>query len=381
MRLAPALHWHLGFIGMLALAAVLLMLAPCPGLPGWRLAADRAGMTGAGARCTAPCWLMAQASGRDALRGMLGCGAGSEGAVSLHAMGWLVRYHAGAARRRGDAAPSITLLALSRRSWGAHAPPRWWAIARRQRQEAGHRRADAPAGNRLGSSFEARLDAVATPCGGTSPNPHSRCVHRLDQFKRVSDGRRTGDRMLTVAWSAAAGRQRDRSAARLGGAGGGAEFVLLARRLSAVAAPSTRRDGGSSSSFRWRRPRVTGSQVSQQRSLALEPAHAASCSIGDGSLSPRWPTPRAAMPTPSATAARPSPSSEPRMQGDAREQVELVAGPAARWRRTSSTRLPAQGARPTAPIMGAEASGALAPPERAAWSPGTFIPLAERHGL
>ncbi len=358
MRLAPAPHWQalplaLAALAMLAVWTACGVLAAGPRGADWRWRAAAAVLAGTG--------LVA------VHHAVLGAAQVSEGAVSLHAMGWLADTTLALLAGVVTLALSVTLLALSimearmRRALRA-------AIARVE--EASRTDALTRLPNRR--SFEARLDAVAHHAAA-APLATAVLFIGLDQFKQVNDsfGRRTGDLLL----QAVAERLRGVIGRRgLLARAGGDEFVLLlgpgSGRPEAAAMAQQLLDALAEPIEVEQRPLSLGASIG----VVLYPR--------DGSLSAAMANAEAASHYAKRNGGSTFAFFEPRMLGDAREQVELLRDlrHAVAKNQLELVYQPKVHA-PSGEIMGAEGLLRWHHPERGMVSPASFIPLAERHGL
>lgn len=221
------------------------------------------------------------------------------------------------------------------------------------------------------TAFDQRLEAAARRAD-TQGAPLALLFIGLDGFKTVNDsfGRDIGDRLL----QAIAGRLHAAAAGALVARAGGDEFVLLlgpgadkeaaavaAQRLLDVVAEPNEVDG--------RQAPMT-------------------CSIGivlypqDGNTAGAMTRAEAAARYAKRAGGATFAFFEPRMLGDAREQVELLrdlrqASALSQFELYYQPKIHA----PSGEITGAEALLRWHHPQRGMVSPGVFIPIAERHGL
>ncbi|WP_395693229.1 putative bifunctional diguanylate cyclase/phosphodiesterase, partial [Piscinibacter sp.] len=352
MRLAPAPHWQ-----------PLPWRAPRPSCWPWR---PGAGWIAAW-RWRAAAAVLAGTGLVGVHHAVLGAAQVSEGAVSLHEMGWLADTTLALLAGVATLALSVSLLALSimearmRRALRA-------AIARVEESS----RTDALTRLPNRRSFEARLDAVAQHAVA-APLATAVLFIGLDQFKQVNDsfGRRIGDLMLQAV------AERLRGVIGRGGLlarAGGDEFVLLL-------GPGSGRPEAAAMAQQLLEALAEPVEI-EQRSLGLGASIGVVLYPRDGSLSAAMANAEAASHYAKRNGGSTFAFFEPRMLGDAREQVELLRDlrHAVAKNQLELVYQPKVHA-PSGEIMGAEGLLRWHHPERGMVSPASFIPLAERHGL
>ncbi len=358
MRLAPAPQWQPLLPALAALGVFVLCLACGALLAGargadWRWRAAAAGLGGAG---------LAAAQHAVVLAAQV-----PEGAVSLHEHGWLADTTL--ALLAGVATPAlcVTLLALSimesrmRRALRA-------AIERIEESS----RTDALTRLPNRRSFEARLNAAARHAA-QSPSAMAVLFVGLDQFKPVNDsfGRRIGDLLL----QAVAQRLRVAAGPRaLLARVGGDEFVLLL-------GPEAGRSESAAMAQKLLEALAEPFEI-EKRTLSLGASIGVVLYPRDGSLTTAMANAEAASHYAKRNGGSTFAFFEPRMLGDAREQVELLRDlrHAVAKNQLELVYQPKVHA-PTGEIMGVEALLRWHHPQRGMVSPAAFIPLAERHGL
>jgi len=356
MRLAPAPHGSAlrpalaaATLAVLWLACGVLLAGDRLALRRWRLAAALlAGLGSVVAHHAAVSGLQVPA-----------------GAVSLHQMGWLGDTTLALLAGVLTPALSLSLLVLSIMEARMRQALR---TAVDRIEEAARTDALTKLPNRR--SFESRLEAAGRRA---AHSPMAVLFVGLDHFKPVNDsfGRRVGDLLL----QAVARRLREVVGARgMLARVGGDEFVLLL-------GPGTGRVEAAAAAQQLLEALAEPFDI-EQRPLSL------SASIGvvlyprDGSLAAAMTHAEAASREAKRHGGATFAFFEPRMLGDAREQVELLRDlrQAVAKNQLELVYQPKVHA-PTGEIMGAEALLRWHHPQRGMVSPAAFIPLAERHGL
>jgi diguanylate cyclase (GGDEF)-like protein len=358
MRIAPAPSWRVGWL-VAAVGVLSLLLGAAGWLAGglrgasWPLRATAAALGGLG---------LVGAHRLVALAAQV-----PQGAVSLHHMGLFSDTTLTVLAVLGTSALLLTLLALSVMESRMRQALR--AAIERVEEAA---RVDALTQLPNRHSFDLRLDAAARRSEG-EPAPMAVLFIGLDNFKPVNDsfGRRVGDLLLqTMA-------QRLRAA--VGSAGmlarvGGDEFVLLlgpdtGRAAAAAMAQQLLEVLAEPCEIEGRPAPITGSI-----GVVLYPR--------DGSLTTAMVNAEAAARYAKRNGGATFAFFEPRMLGDAREQVELLRDlRQAVARQQLELYYQPKVHAPSGEITGAEALLRWHHPQRGMVSPAVFIPIAERHGL
>jgi diguanylate cyclase (GGDEF)-like protein len=362
MRLAPAPHWQ-PLLPALAAAVLVAVWIACGAL--------LAGGRGIDWRWRAAAALLAGGA-LVAAHHVVALGAQvPQGAVSLHQMGWLADSTLALLAGVATLALCVTLLALSIMESRMRQALR---AAIERVEEATRTDALTRLPNRR--SFEARLDAAARHAahhGGNGPLAMAVLFIGLDDFKPLNDlfGRRVGDLLL----QAVAQRLRQVAGARsMVARVGGDEFVLLlgpdaGRAVAATTAQQVL-------------DTLTEPVEIEQRTVSVGASIGVVLYPRDGSLSTAMTHAEAASRYAKRNGGSTFAFFEPRMLGDAREQIELLRDlrHAVAKSQLELVYQPKVHA-PSGEIMGAEALLRWHHPERGMVSPGAFIPLAERHGL
>jgi len=289
------------------------------------------------------------------------------GAVSLHHMGVLSDHTLTALAVLGTGAIVLMLLVLTIMESRMRQALR--AAIERVEESA---RTDALTQLPNRHSFDLRLDAATRRAEG-APTPMAVLFIGLDNFKPVNDsfGRRVGDLLLqTMAQRLRAAVASRGMLARVGGD----EFVLLLgpdtdRAAAAAMAQQLLEVLAEPCEIEGRPAPITGSI-----GVVLYPR--------DGSLTTAMVNAEAAARYAKRNGGATFAFFEPRMLGDAREQVELLRDlRQAVARQQLELYYQPKVHAPSGEITGAEALLRWHHPQRGMVSPAVFIPIAERHGL
>ena len=290
-----------------------------------------------------------------------------QGAVSLHHMGVLSDHTLTALAVLGTGAIVLMLLVLTIMESRMRQALR--AAIERVEESA---RTDALTQLPNRHSFDLRLDAATRRAEG-APTPMAVLFIGLDNFKPVNDsfGRRVGDLLLqTMAQRLRAAVASRGMLARVGGD----EFVLLLgpdtdRAAAAAMAQQLLEVLAEPCEIEGRPAPITGSI-----GVVLYPR--------DGSLTTAMVNAEAAARYAKRNGGATFAFFEPRMLGDAREQVELLRDlRQAVARQQLELYYQPKVHAPSGEITGAEALLRWHHPQRGMVSPAVFIPIAERHGL
>ncbi|MBK7532168.1 EAL domain-containing protein [Piscinibacter sp.] len=290
-----------------------------------------------------------------------------QGAVSLHHMGVLSDHTLTALAVLGTGAIVLMLLVLTIMESRMRQALR--AAIERVEESA---RTDALTQLPNRHSFDLRLDAATRRAEG-APTPMAVLFIGLDNFKPVNDsfGRRVGDLLLqTMAQRLRAAVASRGMLARVGGD----EFVLLLgpdtdRAAAAAMAQQLLEVLAEPCEIEGRPAPITGSI-----GVVLYPR--------DGSLTTAMVNAEAAARYAKRNGGATFAFFEPRMLGDAREQVELLRDlRQAVARQQLELYYQPKVHAPSGQITGAEALLRWHHPQRGMVSPAVFIPIAERHGL
>ena len=290
-----------------------------------------------------------------------------QGAVSLNHMGVLSDHTLTAIAVLGAGAIVVLLLVLTTMESRMRQALR--AAIERVEESA---RTDALTQLPNRHSFDLRLDAAARRAEG-QPTPMAVLFIGLDNFKPVNDsfGRRVGDLLLqTMAQRLRAAVDSRGMLARVGGD----EFVLLLgpdtdRAAAAAMAQQLLDVLAEPCEIEGRPAPITGSI-----GVVLYPR--------DGSLTMAMVNAEAAARYAKRNGGATFAFFEPRMLGDAREQVELLRDlRQAVARQQLELYYQPKVHAPSGEITGAEALLRWHHPQRGMVSPAVFIPIAERHGL